>query len=230
MRPCKEMKKQQMWVMDIFGQLRLKENNLLCLRWFANKELKLSPFCRSDFYSYFLKEAIYKYNFDFATSGDHVFPDNENDNEVHLKQIYVVEDGKRQYLGVNRRKQYGTMRLFGPNNTNISLDKWGLKWIIHESQEPSTKPSSTPTLSYVPSLSPTSFPSLIPSTIPSHSPTLRPSPSPTSSQMPTDMPSLIPSDEPSLLPSSIPSDQPSILPSDKVCCILCLVHHCYFLI
>jgi hypothetical protein len=199
MRPCDEDRSLQMWFMDKFGQLRPKDNDLLCVLW-EKKDLNLSPNCKSDFYTAFDDSSIYRFNF-----------------EQNINAIYADKRTGRQYIGVNIDDPFTKIRLYGPLNPNQSLNKWTLKWVIYESQEPSTDPSSTPTLSQMPSVVPTTSPSSSPSAMPSPSPTAKPSPSPSLSQMPSDKPSLLPSDEPSLLPSTFPSDEPSLLPSDEVC-------------
>jgi len=200
MRPCEENESWQMWFMDVFGQLRPKDNDLLCLLW-ENKELSLSPNCKSDFYTDFLHHKIYKFNF-----------------EQKINAIYVEKLTGRNYIGVNSIEPFAKMKLYGPLSTNKTLNRWNLKWVIYESQEPSSEPSLTPTLSQEPSPYPTTSPSSSPSAMPSPSPTAKPSPSPSLSQMPSDEPSLLPSDEPSLQPSTFPSDEPSLLPSNEVCC------------
>jgi len=89
------------------------------------------------------------------------------------------------------------------------------------------RPTSAPTLSvqptvspsYVPSFSPTNVPTLMPSESPSTSPTRTPSVNPTQqpsrspSAQPTDIPSSSPSVKPSVAPSSNPSTKPSVAPS-----------------
>jgi len=199
MRPCDQNESLQMWFMDIFGQLRLKDNDLLCILW-EKKKLILSPNCKSDFYTAFFDSNIYKFNF-----------------EQKINAIYADKSTGRNYIGVNIVDPFTNMKLYGPLSTNKSLNKWNLKWVIYESQEPSAEPSLTPTLSQMPSLLPTNSPSSSPSAMPSPSPTTKPSPSPSLSQMPSDEPSFLPSDDPSLQPSTFPSDEPSLLPSDKVC-------------
>ena len=203
MRPCDENKSWQMWFIDKFGQLRPKDNDLLCILW-EKKELTLSPNCKSDFYTAFFYSKIYKFNF-----------------EQKINAIYADKSTGRQYIGVNSDDPFTKIRLYGPLSSNQSLNQWTLKWVIYESQEPSAEPSSTPTLSQMPSLLPTTSPSSSPSAMPSPSPTAKPSPSPSLSQMPSVEPSLLPSDEPSLQPSTFPSDEPSLLPSDEVCCCYC---------
>jgi len=189
MKPCDENEILQMWFMDIFGQLRPKDNDSVCVRWEKKDKLILSPNCKSDFYSAFFDSKIYKFNF-----------------EQKINAIYADKPSGKKYVGVKEYDQYSKVRLYDQYNMNHSLNQWTLKWVIYESQEPSAEPSLTPTFSQSPSLLPTT------------SPSAKPSPSPSLSQIPSMQPSLFPSDKPSLQPSTFPSDKPSLLPSDEVCC------------
>jgi hypothetical protein len=74
------------------------------------------------------------------------------------------------------------------------------------SEVPSTSPSGQP--STIPSSGPSTIPSLSPSDIPSELPSLPPS------DVPSEIPSVSPSDLPSLSPSEIPSEIPSVSPSE----------------
>jgi hypothetical protein len=89
---------------------------------------------------------------------------------------------------------------------------------------PAAVPSMAPSVSAVPSLTPSAFPSAVPSTEPSGAPSMTPSsvpsmtpskvPSATPSEVPSMTPSEVPSTEPSGAPSKTPSEVPSMTPSE----------------
>jgi len=189
MKPCNENETWQMWFMDMFGQLRPKDKDSVCVRWEKKDKLILSRNCKSDFYSEFVDSKTYKFNF-----------------EQKINAIYADKPSGKKYVGVKEYDSYFKVKLYDQYSNNHSLNQWTLKWVIYESQEPSAEPSLTPTFSQSPSMLPTT------------SPSAKPSPSPSVSQKPSMQPSLFPSDKPSLQPSTFPSDKPSLLPSDEVCC------------
>ena len=80
------------------------------------------------------------------------------------------------------------------------------------SSTPSASPSDAPSAS--PSVAPTGAPSASPSDAPTGVPSASPSASPTISMMPSDLPSISPSSIPSASPSLNPSAKPSVSPSN----------------
>ena len=81
---------------------------------------------------------------------------------------------------------------------------------------PTMLPSSQPSLSFVPSTTPSFEPTGDPSQSPSFVPSFVPSDSPSSlpSYVPSEIPSDVPSELPSFVPSESPSDVPSFIPSE----------------
>lgn len=208
---CNENSRAQMWFKDNFGQIRLKDRDLRCIKWQNGNQLLMSPECKSDLYTEFFNSKIYKFNFDY---GDTACEDPYNHDQKE-NAIYVVKgSAKKFFLGINT----GLSIELIAETSNIPT--WKLTWVIYESQEPSAEPSSKPTMSQKPSFQPTHTPSTQPSADPSPSPSAKPSPSPTLSHTPSALPSLFPSDKPSLKPTLLPSDEPSMLPSEEVCCPL----------
>ena len=203
---CNETSKTQMWFKDIYGQIRLKDKESRCIKWKGRLPLTLSPECKNDIYTgEFSNSKIYNFTFDFGE---------ESCDQEEISIYAVKSSAKKRYLGINTDLH---IKLFSEVS---NIPKWKLKWLIYESQVPSTEPSSKPTVSKKPSFQPTNTPSDVPSDYPSPSPSSKPSPSPTLSQTPSSTPTLFPSDKPSLQPTLFPSDEPSMLPSDEVGCSL----------
>ena len=209
---CNETSWKQMWYKDIYGQIRLENNvpnpDLHCIKWQKGNQLLMSPYCKSDLYNQFFNSKIYKFHFDF---GDTACDDPYNHGQKENAIFVVKASAKKFFLGIDTDL---SVELIAETS---NIPTWKLKWVIYESQEPSTEPSSKPSVSQKPSFQPTKTPSALPSADPSPSPSTKPSPSPTLSQTPSFQPSLFPSDGPSLQPSLFPSDEPSTLPSDEVC-------------
>ena len=157
MSPCEQSDESQMWFMDEFGQLRLKDNAILCMSWNKQGYLAMIPQCMSD-----ICTECKQYQFVF---------------DMDKKEIVAQrqENSDKKYLGVRNRNNH-EMKLFPWNekNPNESIDKFYLTFVIYKSESPTSEPSSLPSQSSAPSSFPstleTSAPSLLPSSAPSSLP------------------------------------------------------------
>lgn len=152
--------------------------------------------------------------------------DNESGDDEMNEYDAIFDNPTLEHLGLEARKK---KKKKCKKKKHKSSKGKGYKC----TQSPSVAPSSSPTISALPSTTPTSTPSLRPtispqpsmtpssapssspsiSHLPSIQPTDKPSPHPSISHMPSMTPSLQPSVRPSMVPSYYPSTHPTTSPS-----------------
>jgi len=136
MRPCDNKALKQIWFMDQFGQLRLKMNDLYCLRW-EQQLLRMSPDCRSHIYTNYIESNIFTFIFGYDSNSITAARNN---------------GAKYTHMGIFAKSRYSAMSL---HKWSGSLqDKFYLKDVVYRSEIPSAEPSHLPTRSISPSLQP----------------------------------------------------------------------------